>query len=312
MDFLSPPCSMQLSTDGSILVMNRAGGYRSRSPRLHYYRLEDDEDEPDRLDCDGVTMDPGLSNVARFMEVDSDRKLIFLADLDRIKSFSWGPDAQGKLRKRLLNVHTMNSEREYNGPLTILPGGRLARAGTGKMAVWSLDTLETHQDNPGQLIGEGTVNLDNSWREANDKGIERSSGIKAHSIVVFGDDPQYEPKTWHLHSPTGLMLCAEASDDRLSYACMSMDIERGKRVTRYLGHGHDVVKFATSPGDPNTFWTAGGDGYARMFDLRRPLPVLTFNTGLQSEPCADIVSIHPDGIPSTSMMQTLLWSAPHM
>ena len=32
--------------------------------------------------------------------------------------------------------------------------------------------------------------------------------------------------------------------------------------------------------------------------VRRPLPVLTFNTGLQREACNDVVLVHPNGIPS--------------
>ena len=236
------------------------------------------------------------------MEMDSDRKLIFLGDNDRIKSFSWGPDAEGKLPKRLPNVHTMNSGRaEYDGPLAILPDGRLARAGKGKMAIWNLDTLEKHQDNPGTLIGEGTVNLDYSWRDSH-RRIERSSGSKADSVVAFAYDPEYEPGAWHWHAPSQLMLCAEKAEERKSFACISMDVERGQRVARYLGHGYEVERFATSVAEPNVFWTAGGDGYARMFDVRRPLPVLTFDTGVQSEACADIVYIHPDAIPGKSRL----------
>ncbi|KAI0787445.1 hypothetical protein C8Q74DRAFT_1315373 [Fomes fomentarius] len=297
MDFLSPPCTMQLSTDGAILAMAVASGYKGHDPILRYYRLGDDGDEFYDLDCDAVQMDPGLSNVARWIEMDSERKLIFLADDDRIKSFSWGPNADDELTEVLPNVHTMNSEREYDGPLAVLPGGRLIRAGKGKVAVWNLDTLETHQDNPGKLIGEGTVNTDNSFREEDCKRIERSSGSKAHSIITFAD-AEYQPRAWHWHAPTGLMLCAENGDDDHRFGCVSMDIEQGRHITRYLGHGHDVDRFSTSSGDPHVFWTAGSDGYARMFDVRRPLPVLTFDTGVQSEACADVLFIHPDGIPT--------------
>ena len=83
------------------------------------------------------------------------------------------------------------------------------------------------------------------------------------------------------------------------YAFLSIDLEHGgKRAARYLGHGGEVDKIATSAGDPNVFVTAGSDGYARLFDVRHPLPVLTFNTGLQRDGCTDVVLVHPDGIPS--------------
>ncbi|RDX57037.1 hypothetical protein OH76DRAFT_1424594 [Lentinus brumalis] len=299
-DFLAAPCAMMMSSDGSVLAMAEAGGYRARDPILRTVRFdEDDDDGPDMLEFAGKRQDPGLSNVARELDMDNERTLIFLADQDRIKSFRWGPNAEGKLPKRLPNVHTMNSERVYNGPLAVLPGGRLLRAGKGKAALWNLDSLETHQDNPKKLIGEGKVNVDNSWREEASTGIERSSGTKATSIVAFADDPDYQPATWHWHQPTGVLLCAERRRDTEGFSCISMDIEHGgRRVTRYLGHGHDPEKFATSPSDPNVFWTAGADGYARMFDIRRSLPVLTFDTGRQSDACAGIVWIHPDGIPT--------------
>ncbi|RPD68430.1 hypothetical protein L226DRAFT_576401 [Lentinus tigrinus ALCF2SS1-7] len=293
-DALSAPSAMTMSSDGSVIAMAAAGGYKSRDPVLRILRfVKDDEDGSERLS--GVRRDPGLSNVAHELAMDDERTLIFLADHDRIKSFRWSLDAED----RLPNVHTMNSEREYDGPLVVLPGGRLLRAGKGKAALWNLDTLETHQDNPGKLIGEGKVNTDNSWRDADSKDIEQSSGSKATSIVAFADDPEYQPAVCHWHQPTGLLLCAERMRSTEGFSCVAIDIEHGgRRVTRYLGHGHDAEKFATSPNEPNVFWTAGADGFARMFDVRRPLPVLTFDTGAQSDACAGIVWIHPDGIPT--------------
>ncbi|KAI0719156.1 hypothetical protein C8T65DRAFT_62052 [Cerioporus squamosus] len=295
---ISAPSAMAMSSEGSILAMTVAGGYKERDPVLRTVRFDkDDADGPDVLPV--VRQEPGLSNTARALEIDNERTLIFLADDDRIKSFRWGPNADGELPKYMPNVHTMNSERVFNGPLAVLPGGRLLRAGKGQAALWNLDTLETHQDNPDKLIGEGEVNLDNSWRESGSRAIERSSGSKATSIVAFADDPEYQPATWHWHQPTGLLLCAKRMRDTEGFSCISLDVEHGgRRVTRYVGHGHDVEKFATSAGDPSVFWTAGADGYARLFDVRRPLPVLTFDTGGQSDACAGVVWIHPDGVPT--------------
>lgn len=121
----------------------------------------------------------------------------------------------------------MNSERIFNGPLAVLPGGRLLRAGKGKAALWNLDALETHQGNLGKLIGDGEVNLDNSWRHAHSDAIERSSGSKATAIVAFADDPEYQPATWHWHQPTGHLLCAERMWDTEGFSCISLDIEHG-------------------------------------------------------------------------------------
>ena len=308
---MSPPAAMAISADGEHLFMACSTGYKSRDPSLKYYNLDEDP-EFDH----GRRQDPGLSNTPDHLALDDERQLVFLADHDRIKSFRWGASpndaaAEGegkkKPRKRLPNVHTMDAEREYTGPLAVLPGGRVARAGKGKAAVWNVDQLATHQDLPaGTLLGEGTLNTDNSWREAGCKGIEHSRGLAAHAVVRFADEPELQPAAWHLHRPTGLLLCGERSRDTNGYACVALDLEHGgRRAARFLGHGHDVEKFATSAGEPNVFWTGAGDGYARMFDVRRPLPVLTFDTGAQSEGCADVVFVHPDGVPSASSLSSL-------
>ncbi|KAI0368806.1 hypothetical protein BV20DRAFT_998200 [Pilatotrama ljubarskyi] len=293
---INNPCAMDLSSGGSILAMAGAGGYKERDPVLRYILL----DGPDRDSLGGATIDPGLSNVARYLATDEERKLVFLADEDRIKSFSWAPGADRKVPKRLPNVHTMNSLRDFDGPLALLPNGRVARTGNGQAALWTLDALETHQDRPaGALIGEGKLNTDNSWRTAGDPRIEMSSGTKPHAVVPFADMPEYAPTTLHWHAPSGRLLCGERGSSSRTYECVAIDLEHGgKRVARYLGHAQDVDHIRTSEGDPNVFVTAGSDGYARVFDVRAPLPVLTFDSGLQSEACADVAFVHPDGIPT--------------
>ncbi|KAI0671413.1 quinon protein alcohol dehydrogenase-like superfamily [Trametes maxima] len=295
-DHVSNPYAMSLSSGGSILAMAGAGGWKERDPVLRYYLLDEQDDE----DLESVDMEPGLSNVARYVTTDEERKLIFLADDDRVKSFSWAQNAKGKVPKRLRNIHTMDSQREFCGPLVVIPNGRIARMGQGKAAVWTLDALETHQDNPKKLIGGGEVNRDNSWREDDCTRIELSRGSPPTAVVAFADS-MFEPLALHLHTPSGYLLCGEQGNarDTHRYSCVAIDLEHGgKRVARYLGHGQDVDRITASPGDPNVFVTAGSDGYARIFDVRRPLPVLTFNTGHQSEACADVVFVHPDGIPT--------------
>ena len=255
----SAPFDMSLSSDGTILALAMGGGWKGRDPLLHYYLLGDQSTDF----LEGASIDPGLSSVPRYVTTDESRKLVFLADDDCVKSFSFAPDNAGKVPKRLPNVHTLASQGHFDGPLVVLPNGRLARAGTGQAAVWDLTAPGTH------------------------------------STVAFADDPTYFPAAWQLHEPSGHLLCAEGAEESGGYACMSLDLEHGgRRVARYLGHGGEVEKIATSPQDPHVFITAGSDGYARLFDVRRPLPVLTFNTGLQREGCTDVVLVHPDGIPS--------------
>ncbi len=259
-DNLSVPFDMSLSSDGTILAMSTGGGWKGRNPLLRYYLLADQSSDF----LEGIEIDPGLTNVAHYITTDDSRKLVFLADENCVKSFSFAPDDSGKVPKRLLNEHTLTSPHEFVGPLARLPNGRVARAGKGKAAVWDLD-----------------------------------APTSSHSTVVFADDPDFFPAAWHLHEPSGHLICAERAVESCGYACISIDLEHGgRRVSRFLGHGGEVEKIATSPADPNVFITAGSDGFARLFDVRRPLPVLTFNTGLQREGCTDVVLVHPDGIPS--------------
>jgi hypothetical protein len=48
----------------------------------------------------------------------------------------------------------------------------------------------------------------------------------------------------------------------------------------------------------NVFITACDDGYARLYDVRHPLPVLTLDSGGENEGCSGVVLVHPDGIPT--------------
>ncbi|KAL7278988.1 hypothetical protein ACG7TL_006820 [Trametes sanguinea] len=294
-DLIPKTHAMAISSGGSILALASGSGWKARDPALQYYMLNAQSDN-----ClESVCMDPGLSNAPRFVAADDENKLVFLADDDRIKSFSFRPGESRERHKRLPNIHTMDSERAYDGPLAVLPGGRVVRVGKGKAALWNTSELETHQDHPGSLIGGSSVNTDNSWREPGCPSIEMSSGSKPRAVIAFPDDPTYAPTTWHLHSPTGHMLCGERAVLGAGHSCIALDLEHGgRRAARYLGHGGDVVRITTSPADPHLFATAASDGYARMFDVRRPLPVLTVETSIQHEGCADVVLVHPDGIPT--------------
>ncbi|KAI0368795.1 hypothetical protein BV20DRAFT_1036915 [Pilatotrama ljubarskyi] len=270
-DLIPSTFAMGVSSGSSILALASGGGFKARDPVLQYYLLSAQSDSH----LQGASMDPGLSSVPRFVVTDEDHQLIFLADDERIKSFSFASGIHGKALKRLPTVHSMDSERIYEGPMAVLRNGRVARAGKGKAAIWDVSALESQ---PAQ---------------------RSSNGSKAHSVVTFADDASYAPSTWHLHGPTSRLLCGERSARSGGHSCIALDLEHGgRRAARYLGHGGDVVRITAGPGDPNVFATAASDGYARLFDLRRPLPILTIETGFQREGCADVVLVHPDGIPT--------------
>ncbi|KAI0671424.1 WD40-repeat-containing domain protein [Trametes maxima] len=265
-DLIPTAHAMAVSAGGSILALASGGGWQARDPVLQYYLSGSQSDN----ELQGVSMDPGMSGVPRFVAADEERKLMFLADDESIKSFSFAPGESGKVPKRLPSVHSLDSGHLCDGPIAVLADGRIARAGKGKAAVWDLSVSD---------------------------GIP--SGSQPHSVVAFADDPSYAPSTWHLRSSTGHLLCGEQAARSGGYSCIALDLEHGgQRAARYLGHGGDVVRITSSPGDPNMFATAASDGYARLFDARRPLPVLTVETSIQHEGCADVVLVHPNGIPT--------------
>ncbi|RPD72488.1 hypothetical protein L226DRAFT_588175, partial [Lentinus tigrinus ALCF2SS1-7] len=227
-------------------------------------------------------------------------KLVFIADSYRVKSFFWGHKGDASFKDwsptRGTNVHTLDSG-SHDGLVTMLPGGRLARAGTGSFAVWDVDKLATHKG--GKRVGKGKLNVD-SWRDNDNDEIERSTGSKATSTIKLPDsDKTFGPVTLALHEPSGLMLAGEnARKTAGRYGCYALDLENGgKKVARYLGHGGFVETFSISDGDANVFATGRSDGYARLYDVRHPTPTMTLDSGRSGEFCSAVQLIHPDGIP---------------
>ncbi|OBZ70130.1 hypothetical protein A0H81_09812 [Grifola frondosa] len=287
-DRICTPVKVAVSSGSNCLAVIACGGWKNRDPVLHYYTL--DGDDTNEYLTEGCTMEPGLSEVAYQLALDESRKLMFMADSARIKSFSWDPKSAGQ------PVHTLRCD-QYEGPIAVLPNGRIVRAGNGVAASWNISKLETHGPK-NKRIGSGKFSTDDIWRDHDNDEIELSTGSKPHATIKFASS-KFRPVVWHLHGPSGNMLCSESGRENNNYSCSAVDLEHnGRIVTRYLGHGGDVQKFSTSEGDPNTFATAGSDGYARLFDVRHPLPVATFNPGRKDEFCVDVVSIHPDGIPT--------------
>ncbi|KAH9928736.1 uncharacterized protein B0H18DRAFT_1000397 [Fomitopsis serialis] len=136
---------------------------------------------------------------------------MFIADSDRIKSFTWADKSDRP-------VHTLNCMKTHRGPLVLLPGGRLLRAGRGSALSWTLDALQTH-----------------------------------------GRGPKF------------------ARMAQARFGCVASTSNTAVPAARYLGHAGVITDFSTSEGDANMFLTAAGDGYARLYDRRKPLPALTFD-----------------------------------
>ncbi|KAL1940229.1 hypothetical protein VTO73DRAFT_9181 [Trametes versicolor] len=306
-DTVACPVSAAIATDASILALIGGSETITQGSNLTIYFLDEQTGVnengkgAERIVSSGgfryMVLDPRLSEAAHDVAVDTAHKLALIADRHRIKSFSSGGNSafDGWTPARGDNVHTMNSGK-YDGPLAVLPDGRIARAGKGGVAIWDFNTLETHQG--GGRVGTGTLKVDVSWRDDGGSGIERSIGSAPSATITF-TQAKLTPAIWHHHAPTGHMLCAESSFNGSKSGCYALDLEGGgKTAARFLGHGANVKAFSTSAGDANVFLTACADGYARLYDVRHPLPAMTLDSGGSSEICEAAVFVHPDGIPT--------------
>ncbi|KAI1797004.1 hypothetical protein LXA43DRAFT_1079300 [Ganoderma leucocontextum] len=313
-DTIACPVTAAIASDSSALAIAGQGGWKHRDPVLSIYLLDegsadqgggDDEDGADTYQKQlwrFMSVEPGLSEVAYQIAMDTPHKLALIADSHRIKTFYWGRANEVKFKgwgpSRGNNVHTLASGR-YSGPIAVLPNRRIARAGKGGFALWNVEELATHRG--GKRVGKGKLNTEGSWRDNDMDEIEGSVGSAPTTTVKFAaGDETFAPATWHLHEPRGRMLVGENGRESHAYGCYMIDLEEGgKKMTRYLGHGGNAIEaFSTSPGDPNVFATAGADGYARLYDIRHPLPVITIDAGKRSEFCTSVEFIHPDGIPT--------------
>ncbi|KAI0649478.1 hypothetical protein C8Q79DRAFT_999240 [Trametes meyenii] len=251
----------------------------------------------DATDMPVVSLDPGLTEPASALGMDVERKLVFVADRFRIKSFSWDPavpptagPSSGPNATGFSSTHTLCSKR-FNGPLAILPGGKLIRAGIGKIGVWNID------DDTGSHKNERPLS-EHLCARTDHENIDMTGGARPDATVHF-EDKTLLPTAWHYHASTEHMLCAEDGARSGRYGCSLVDLEaRGRKVVRFLGMGGAARSFSTTDADANVFAVAGGDGYARLYDVRHPLPVLTINTGKGLEHCPDALYVHPDGIPT--------------
>jgi hypothetical protein len=291
-----------LSCNNSCLSLIAAGGYKNRVPVVSYWRLDNDgTDFPN-----DHNIDIRLEDIAYHTAMDEQRRLLFVADEERIKSFAWASpseQASGEGHGHSgLPVHTMNSSG-FKGPMHIA-NGYLFRAGLGSTAVWKIESLENHGPEGRTRIGK-RISVGDVWRD-DPENIECSSGSALSQKIPF-DDPGLHPGRWHPHpSEPSTMLCVSDIHKIQKYACVTVKLGTGQTTDCYLGHSAEVVDISTSKADPNVFVTACNDGYARLYDTRRHLPVMTFDVGQQGDVCPAAIICHPDGIPSAFSADRLL------
>ncbi len=239
-DTVACPASAAISADASVLALIGGGGTRTRGSNLTIYFLDeqtsvnDNDKRGESIISSGgfryMALDPGLSEAAHDDAMDTTHQLALIADKHRIKSFSWGDNVafDGWTPARGDNVHTMNSAK-YEGPVAVLPGGRIARAGKGGMAIWDLTTLETHRG--GGRVGTSTLRVDVSWRDDGGSGIEHSTGSAPTTTMSF-IQADLTPSGGHHHTPTGHMLCGENSlYSTPRSGCYAIDLEAGGKTT---------------------------------------------------------------------------------
>ncbi|KDR76362.1 hypothetical protein GALMADRAFT_247801 [Galerina marginata CBS 339.88] len=291
--------NLRLSPTGNILALSSMGGWKNRTPYITYY-LPNHEEGTNGGFMKKHSIQADLQSTVDEIMVDDERRLVFAADWRRVKTYRCNdPTLKGSKAKA---VHTLDSS-DHTGPLAMLSNGRVLRAGKKNIAVWNLDTLETHGESGRDMIGP-KMDMEDTWRD-DPESIEPSSGSAPSTTIVLdseddGGDEEYEIETWHQHPSQGnVMLCGtNAKEDSQTYFCHAFDVEvGGKAVTRYLGHGGSVEGFSTSAADPNVFLTYCGDGHARIYDVRQVLPVLTIASASQLEHMPAAVLAHPDGVP---------------
>lgn len=206
--------------------MSGATGWKNRDPVVNFW-LSGSED------LDQKNLHPPLAHLIQDIVLDDARQLLFVADYDRVKSYSFAPGT----RKRA--VHTLKA-RTHNGPLAVLPSGRILRAGKGSALVWNIDDLETHYPGDGKTftkVGEGSYKGFEDCVRDEDCKKETSAESAPRAALTFADGA-YTPGTWHLHAPSGHMLCAEDTQKVDRFECVALDLEHGGKVAaRYLGHG---------------------------------------------------------------------------
>lgn len=297
------PISMSLPQNSSILALAGAGGWKERSPFLSCFNVggvgHAGGEGKYREFPDHEVLEVPLASVAHWVDVDSARKLVWVADQKRVKSFRYSAKSSTD-NDELLPVHTLKAPG--GGPIALLnDGAKFLKGGNGDISVWDVDALPTHGVNGKKRIGK-KIRTDDTWRDEPDE-IEASEGAHPSATISImkpatststpssssSNDASIQPTSW-ITSPSSPATLISARTK--SYGLISIDISsgsEGKIDMTYVGHGGNVTAFSTSKeGDPRTFVTSASDGIVRLWDVRQPLPRLSLDVGDRSESCSAV------------------------
>ncbi|KAG6808522.1 hypothetical protein H0H93_016817, partial [Arthromyces matolae] len=216
---------------GSCLAITSAGGYKQREAVLTYRVLDDATSTTSTSNTSAPKLrwiNPKFGDRAYHISIHESQKLLFAADPNRIKSFSWGK-LNGENYQEALPVHTMNS-KSFDGPISVLSNDRLIRAGKGSVAVWNLSSQPTHGTRGNKKIGKRyTCDAEDFFGD--DIDLEPSSGSDPNSKIEL-TDVKLSPTIWEAHpSAPGSMICGFDSTRSQSFSCISMDLEHGGALT---------------------------------------------------------------------------------
>ncbi|KDQ19041.1 hypothetical protein BOTBODRAFT_171005 [Botryobasidium botryosum FD-172 SS1] len=301
---IDAPTAMACSEFALALVGGR--GYNNRESRLGVlYNIEERGEWAYTL---GYMRTPGLGDVPSTAVLDDARRLVFIADSSRIKSFQWDGNVTDHDLIDLLPVHTMNSGGD-GGPLALLHGGaKLLRASKGKLMVWDVDSAPTHGKTGKKIVGEkpkaGGWGV---WRDGTDK-IELSGGSEPTQTISLGDEFWGGVKAWAQHPSQPSSMISGLSGQ---YRCVQLDVETGQIATFWIGNRAYLTSIHTSPADPWSFVTACSEGVTRLYDVRQPVPVLAVYSAAR-EAIRSSLLVHVDGQPyiftgGTKLQQIRCW-----
>ncbi|KAI0310416.1 hypothetical protein OF83DRAFT_1070572 [Amylostereum chailletii] len=291
------PNPIRMVLSGGILATLCQSGWKERDPYLQL--MDINSADGDDFSCPEIHVPIGLSSVAGEICLDEEKKRVYVADSDRVKSYQWSfGDGDS------LPVHTLKSD-VYRGPMTLADSGsRLIRSGSKGIALWDLDSLPTHGEEGEAIIGEEMEEVD-SWRDNEDDEVERSTGSVPSQTV---DAPALAGiDVWAEHPGNPKNMLVARRDLGCQVWCASLETQQV--VTRFVGHNSGVSTFATSSEDAGAFLTAS-DGGVRFYDARIPAPVFVIDH--HTEPNGTVLYKHIGGHPfaiigGTNSQQVKIW-----
>lgn len=255
------PLAINMGISGSVLAVQGVGGYKNREPTLYLYNIASPEH------FWSLQVDVGLSGIAYHMQMDGERKLVYVADENRVKSYWWNFDDDKGAES--MAVHTLESSA-FRGAMALRENGsKLLRSGYNGIIIWDIGTLQTHGKHGEDIVGNATdPEFLDTWRDDREE-IELSTGSPPTQNVTA---PALAKIAQWVENPSESKEMIVAYKEQ--YGVVRINLETQQVVSRYVGHGAHVNRIRTSAADAHSFVTAANDGVVRLYDVRMPAPIL--------------------------------------